>query len=308
MGLVEEKRKSYLGTLIGSVLTLAVLAALAYGFYWYFSQPRCNIPINYSINSVDSKFQINRQGFTDVANQAANEWNKQTGLDIFKFDSTAKLKLNMVYDSRQATIDQIEGQAATLQNQKSSLDSQNTQFESLLQEYKDRLAKYNSEVDYYNSHGGAPPSEYAALNQEQQSLKQLQRTLNDMATNLNRQADLYNADVSTLQQNIDQNANKIITQGEYDPNSDTINIYTYGGKNELEFVLMHEMGHALGLDHVSDSSALMYAMVQSQDINNPTLTPSDLSEMERVCNFQHRFTFPTFQDLKNLFSVPTKQT
>lgn len=303
-----EEQKSPWRKIIGVILTVTIIAVLVYGFYWYFSQPRCKIPVSYSIGSVDSNFKINEKGFSDSANSAVEKWNKQTGLDLFKYDPSSSLRLNMVYDSRQSTIDQIQGEASSLQNKKTNLDNQNSQFESLLSEYKERLSKYNLEVQYYNTHGGAPPNEYSALNQELQSLKDLQQTLNEMAQSLNRQADLYNADVSTLQQNINENANKIITEGEYDPNSDTINIYTYGGNAELIFVLMHELGHALGLDHVSDPKALMYTMVQSQDIDNPTLTSADFGELERICNFDHKFRFPTLQDLRNLIFGRVKQT
>lgn len=305
---MAEEHKSCWGKAIGVIIALALLGALAYGFYWYFSRTHCDIPVKFAINSVDSRFKTNQAGVTKATNEAADEWNKQTGSNLFSFDPSAPLKINMVYDSRQAEIDKIQGQASTLQNKKSSLDTQNAEFESLLSQYKDRLNTYNSEVEYYNSHGGAPTDKYAALNQEQQGLKSLQQTLNDMATSLNRQGELYNASVGTLQQDINQNANKIITQGEFDPNSDTINIYTYGGNDELQFVLMHEMGHALGLDHIDDPKALMYTMVQQQDIKNPTLTQADLTELERVCNFKHEFRFPSWQDLKNLFQAAQKKT
>jgi len=305
--MVEEHR-SYWGKIIGAIAAIAVLGALAYGFYWYFSRTRCEIPVKFAINSVDSRFKIDKVGLTEAANEAADEWNKQTDLGLFTFDASAPLKINMIYDSRQGEIDNIKGQAASLEGQKSSLDTQNAEFESLLSQYKDRLNKYNDKVQYYNASGGAPPDEYAALNQEQQDLKKMQQTLNDLATSLNRQGELYNTKVGSLQQDINQNANKIITQGEFDPNNDTVNIYTYGGSDELRFVLMHELGHALGLDHVNDPKALMYTMVQQQDVSSPTLTQADLTEIERVCNFEKQFWFPSWQDIKNLFLTRVKKT
>jgi len=308
MVLMVEEKKSSSGKIIGVLLSLAVLGILSYAFYWYFSQPKCKIPVEYSVGTVDSRFQIDEKSFVTVSKSAAERWNGQTKIDLFKYDDSSILKLNMVYDSRQATIDELNGQASNLQGQKSSLDNQNAEFEALLQDYKNRLSKYNSEVEYYNAHGGAPPEQYAELNQEQKNLKQMQQTLNEMAANLNRQADLYNADVNTLQQDIDQNANKIITEGEYDPNSDTVNIYTYGDKGELQFVVMHELGHSLGLDHILDQGALMNAMVRSQNVDNPTLTQDDLSELERVCNFDHKFRMPSLQDLRRLIFGAVKQT
>ncbi len=305
---MAEERKSYWGRAISVVVILAVLGVLVYGFYWYFSRTRCMIPVKFAISSVDSRFKIDKSGVTEAANEAANEWNSQAGLNLFSFDPSAPLKINMIYDSRQGEIDNIKGQASSLENQKSSLDTQNAEFEALLSQYKDRLNKYNSEVAYFNANGGAPPDEYVKLNQEQQDLKKMQQTLSEMASSLNRQGELYNAKVGTLQQDISQNASKIITQGEFDPNSDTINIYTYGGSDELRFVLMHELGHALGLDHVSDPKALMYTMVQQQDVGNPTLTQADLTEIERVCNFEKEFRFPSWQDLKNLFLTRAKKT
>lgn len=305
--MVEEK-KSCLGKFIGAFVLLAVLGVLIYGFYWYFSRTRCETPIEFSIGSVDSRFKIDNAGVNETSSEAAEEWNEQTNLGLFAFNASSPLKINMIYDSRQGEIDNIKGQASSLENQKSSLDTQNAEFESLLSEYKERLNKYNETVKFYNESGGAPPDQYAALNQEQQALKKMQQTLSEMASSLNRQGELYNAKVGSLQQDINENASKIITQGDFDPRSNTINIYTYGGKDELRFVIMHELGHALGLDHVSDPKALMYAMVQQQDVGNPTLTQADLTEIERVCNFEKEFRFPSWQDIKNLFLSRTKKT
>jgi len=72
-------------------------------------------------------------------------------------------------------------------------------------------------------------------------------------------------------------------EGEYirDASGQRINIYEFGNETDLIRVLTHELGHALGLKHVTDPGAIMYELNQS---DNEALTEADIRELSSMCD------------------------
>jgi len=68
---------------------------------------------------------------------------------------------------------------------------------------------------------------------------------------------------------------------ERDADGERINIYQFESKEKLMRVLAHEFGHALGLDHVEDSQAIMYRLNNGV---NQKLTEADISALSERCN------------------------
>jgi predicted Zn-dependent protease len=74
---------------------------------------------------------------------------------------------------------------------------------------------------------------------------------------------------------------EVFDQGLY--TGENITIYQYNDYNHLVLVLAHELGHALGIDHLEDPSALMHYLLEKQDVNNITLTENDKQAIENIC-------------------------
>jgi predicted Zn-dependent protease len=73
-------------------------------------------------------------------------------------------------------------------------------------------------------------------------------------------------------------------KGEYQGNA--ITIYQFYDTADLALVLAHELGHALGLGHIDDPSAVMHAVMGEQDLTPLRLTPGDVHALRSVCGWR----------------------
>ena len=297
-----EIMKKVLESIVGILLILGLALGL---FYYLFFSNNCQIPISYSLGQRDSRFKISAEKVLAIAQDAAGRWNAQTGENLFKYDPNSKLKINLVYDSRQADLDKINAEITSLTNQQQTVENSLQQYQTLLAAYRDELSSYNQKVEYWNSHGGAPPEIYAQLQQEKISLEQQRNDLIQMAQILNLQAQNYNENLDSLKNELDQRKNLIITQGEYDPNRETINIYTFGNADELRLVLMHELGHALGLPHDEQPTSIMYHLLDQQNLKNPVLSEEDINLLQKTCHLNY-YSFPILDRLMNNLRIRLK--
>lgn len=299
-----------------SFLWIVLAAAAGYGAYFYLnSKGPCQSPIEYKLGTFDTQFNISQGVFLDDIAQAANIWNKAYGKTLFAFDpkSTAggptngDLPINLIYDSRQAAIDQDKGLETSVDQAMQSADSIKQQFQSLQtnynqskQQYSDIESQfeqsqnsYNSEVQLSNSQGGASQDEYTKLTQEKNDLLALENTveqkriaLNDLADQINALIGKYNylaTDANSTISTINKTAGEEFEEGEYvsDSSGDRINIYEFEDTQTLVRVLAHELGHSIGLAHNSNPDSIMYYLNNSK---NMVPTADDMAALDAVCH------------------------
>ena len=144
-----------------------------------------------------------------------------------------------------------------------------------------------------NARGGATSNEHKKLEAERKYLevqKNLLDSLRNELSNLVLQVNSLGDQVNYLaeQLNIDVDVfNKRFgearefDQGEY--NGKEINIYQFDEAGDLRLVLAHELGHALGIEHVENSKSVMYYLMDKQDIKNPILSEEDIQAFSERC-------------------------
>ncbi len=266
----------------------------------------CAEPLAYSIRAIDPQFGITEEEVQKALADAERIWEEGTGRDLLVYQKTDGLPLDFVYDERQ----QVTEKRQDLENNLDALNVNQTKletnrkveeydlakarYEALLKNYQSKVDNFNESVAQLNKKGGADEEEYKDLQKQKEDLKSDFRKLeeqraqvNSLVTSVGKQVEATNAAVEKYNQEIENfnttyGANQeAFDQGLY--TGDAITIYQYDDYNHLVLVLAHELGHALGIDHLEDSKALMYYLMEEQDVTNIKLTQSDVQAVETTC-------------------------
>ena len=275
------------------IILLTVAIVLIAGTYIYYSpaitsevlaltSAPCTIPLAYAIGTIDSRFGVTQDQVAKDAQSAAGIWNAAYGKNLYVYDPKAKLKINLVYDERQAEQVKLDQQLKDLESSKQSIQPTEEKYNSLVADFQTRLKALNTQITYWNTHGGAPPDIYTQLITEQNSLKSEVSEINTLAQQLNKSTVDYNSGVDSLNQTV-QDLNSIIQnkpeEGIYDPNQDLIELYVDVDHNEFVHTLAHELGHASGLGHDANAKSIMYPYTSQ----STTPTKQDLDSLKSLC-------------------------
>ena len=272
----------------------------------------CNQPITYSIGSFDERFNISKEEFLRVVSIAEETWEKSIDKQLFTYvlNGDSDLKINLIYDIRQEASQKLKDIGITVSDTKASYNDLKsrysamqidylrikTEFESRVVLFQNRQNAYEKEVTYLNKTGGASKDEYDRLNKEKNSLdgefkeiNKLQSELNTKVENINALVVVLNRLVSSLNievkkfNTIGSELGGEFEEGTYkeDPTGREIDIYQFDNKGKLARVLTHEFGHALELEHLENSKAVMYRLNNGV---NEKLTIDDILALKKRCN------------------------
>jgi hypothetical protein len=287
--------------LVGIALAMVVV-------YLRMPEP-CWQPLTYRLGHIDERFGLTRWEFSMAVQKAAAIWGQPLSRELFRNDPQGAIEISLIYDYRQETADKLKKLNYKIDYTKHSHDIMKLRLESLRSEYerkrsvldsdlntfKARLNARNAEIEAWNRQGGAPEnvrnrlmsgkselnSELERLHIRQDEAKRMVDEINSLVLVMNEIATVQNLDVVRYR-DVGSLLGGEFLEGYFEnkKGDQSIKIYHYNDDTKLVRLLVHELGHALGLGHSDNPDAVMYRLNQSDKLE---LTADDIATLKARC-------------------------
>ncbi len=293
------KRQNLLFIFWGVAFTSVALywgvARLIGGHPISFTPGPCSEPLTYTIGDIDTRFGISENEIHAAMKKAGSLWSDATQKTLIKqAEDEGKILVRFVYDEEQEMADnelrareRIRSEQGVLDNMQARYDRDRESFDRRSERYLDLAQQTTRELDTLNdwireinSRGGFTDEEKKEYEQRKAEVEVLQKKVLDeraaldlKARNINRKIDRINEMIDANNLLIDRYNDEFAGENRFTKatfqrtqNGGIITVNQFLSKSELPLVLAHEIGHALGLNHVSNPNSIMFSKMGAQQI------------------------------------------
>ena len=270
----------------------------------------CEEPIPYVVGAFDRRFGISQKYFLDALSEAEAIWEEPLDMELFIYAPESDgMAVNLIYDYRQevtSALSDLEGvveedevtyQAlrAKYVSLKTEYNRANGTYDAYVGEFNEQNALYQRQVESWNKGKRNSKEQFERLEADRKileaeivelelqeaKLNEMAREINTLVSTLNRLAKSLNLNVETYN-TIGASRGETFTGGVYRSTEGVqeINIYEFSSRDKLVRILAHELGHALGLEHLDDQEAMMYRLNEG---DAGVLSEADLAALRTLC-------------------------
>jgi len=274
----------------------------------------CSEPLSFRVGNIDERFSITQEELIELLKDAANIWSEAADTTVIEYDEEGEISVNLVYAEEQQLSDRERQYRDRLEHEEFSITVLENEYTRLNKQYEEDIRNYdrdsrelqqsidrlNAWVVQKNNEGGFNEEDLeqyerrkAEIDHVKRDLAVRERMLKRKAAELNDKITFLNEKIEAKNRLVDEynrqfTGTRKFTQGAYEGTNESrsINIFHFLDKNELRLVIAHEMGHALGIAHVSNPESVMHELMEQQNRRDLELTDEDIKALQQICSHQ----------------------